>query len=245
MPEPRNQYAFDGRVALITGGASGIGQATAKRLHGFGARVAVFDRGASDDEHVALSLTGDVARSADVDAAVERVERELGRLDVLICCAGITGELCPPLELSDEEFSRVLAINTGGVFYSMRAAIPAMVGRGYGRVVNMASISAKEGLPEADAYAASKAAVVSLTRTVGRSVAGTGVLVNCVAPTVIATPMISALSDEYKAGALAKIPLGRFGEPDELATFIAFLASDDLTYSTGTCFDFSGGRANF
>lgn len=239
-----NTYDFEGRVALVTGGAGGIGHDAAERLRTCGATVAVFDQVAGS-ESSALNMTGDISSSSQVTDAIDRVEAELGSLDVLICCAGITGRVCSPLELSDDEFDRVIAINASGVFYSMRAALPGMVSRGYGRVVNLASISAKEGLPGADAYAASKAAVVSLTRTMGRSVAGTGVLVNCVAPTVVATPMIDALSDEYKEAALARIPLGRFGETDELATFLTFLASSDLTFSTGMCFDFSGGRANF
>lgn len=141
--------------------------------------------------------------------------------------------------------NHVLAVNATGTYAAIRAAIPGMVSRGYGRVVAIASIAAKEGLSNGDAYAASKAAVVSIVRTVGRDLARTGVLVNCIAPALVKTPMATTLSPDQYAHAVARIPMGRLGMPEEVATLVAFLASEDLSFSTGACFDISGGRANY
>ena len=237
-----NHYDFGGRVALVTGGASGIGAATAARLRQGGARVAIFDldAGAADTE---LAISGDVSRSADVDAAVAGVEAELGSLDVLVCCAGVSGDSLRTVEVSDEEWRRVFAINCDGVFYCNRAVLPGMLRRGYGRIVNVASIAGKEGNPPAAAYSASKAAVITMTKSIGKDVAGTGVLVNCIAPAVIETPMLGDMSPEHVSYMIERIPLGRMGKPEEAAALIAFLASEDLSFSTGAAFDLSGGRA--
>ena len=237
-----NTYDFSGRVALVTGGASGIGAATVERLRSGGAQVATFDLHADGDGD-ALAIAGDVTRSSELDAAVARVESELGRLDVLVCCAGVSGDSLRTVDVGDEEWQRVFAVNANGVFYANRAVIPGMQARGYGRIVNVASIAGKEGNPMAAAYSASKAAVITMTKSIGKDLAGTGILVNCIAPAVIETPMLGDMSEEHVGYMIERIPLGRMGRPEEVANLIAFLASEDLSFSTGACFDLSGGRA--
>jgi NAD(P)-dependent dehydrogenase (short-subunit alcohol dehydrogenase family) len=236
------RYDFDGRVALVTGGASGIGAASAERLAADGARVAIFDLDPQARD-TAIAIRGDVTRSADLAAAVERVEDELGRLDVLVCCAGVSGDSLRTVDVTDDEWQRVLAVNATGTFYANRAALPGMIARGYGRIVNVASIAGKEGNPMASAYSASKAAVIALTKSLGKDWARTGVVVNCIAPAVIETPMLGDMSQEHVDYMVERIPLGRIGQPEEVATLIAFLASEDLSFATGACFDLSGGRA--
>ena len=236
-----NLYDFEGRVALVTGGASGIGAATVERLQAGGAKVASFDL--REGESADLALTGDVSKSADLDAAVDRVTRELGRLDVLVCSAGVSGDSLKTVGVGDDEWNRVMAINASGVFFANRAAIRAMEPAGYGRIVNVASIAGKEGNPMAVAYSASKAAVIALTKAVGKDVAGTGILVNCIAPAVIDSPMLGDMSQEHVDYMVARVPLGRMGKPEEVAALIAFLASEELAFATGACFDLSGGRA--
>jgi 2-dehydro-3-deoxy-L-rhamnonate dehydrogenase (NAD+) len=235
-----NTYDFEGRVALITGGASGIGAATAVRLRDGGAEVAVFDR-----EHVEgyVSLTGDIASSADVNDAVAQIERELGRIDVLVNSAGVPGESIRTTEVSDEEWQRVLSINTNGSFYMCRAVLPGMIERGYGRIVLVASIAGKEGNPMAAAYSASKAAVIAMTKAIGKDVARTGVLVNCIAPAVIETPMLGGMTQEHVTYMVERIPMGRMGTADEVATLACWLASEECSFSTGATYDISGGRA--
>lgn len=237
-----NAYDFEGRVALVTGGARGIGAATVERLRAGGAKVAVFDLSAGDGD-ADLAIRGDVTSSSDLDAAAARVVDELGRLDVLVCCAGVSGESLRTVDVSDEEWSKVFAVNANGVFYANRAAIRAMEPNGYGRIVNVASIAGKEGNPMAAAYSASKAAVIAMTKSVGKDVAGTGILVNCIAPAVIETPMLGDMTPEHVDYMVARIPLGRMGSADEVAALIAFLASEELSFATGACFDLSGGRA--
>jgi NAD(P)-dependent dehydrogenase (short-subunit alcohol dehydrogenase family) len=235
-----NAYDFTGRCALVTGGASGIGAAVARRLRAGGAEVAVFDRESVEGY---VSATGDIASSRDVTAAVRQVEGELGRIDVLVNSAGVPGESLRTVEVSDEEWSRVLAINSSGSFYTCRAVLPGMIERGYGRIVLVASIAGKEGNPMAAAYSASKAAVIAMTKAIGKDVAGSGVLVNCIAPAVIETPILAGLSQQHVDYMVERIPLGRMGTAEEVATLVAFLASEDLSFSTGATFDISGGRA--
>src|SRR5262249_7983655 len=233
-----NAYDFSGRVALVTGGASGIGAATAARLRGSGAEVAVFDREPVEEY---VSVTGDLASSADVKAAVAMVEKDLGRIDVLVNSAGVPGESLRTTDVTDEEWQRVFAINANGTFFMCRAVLPAMIERGYGRIVLVASIAGKEGNPMAAAYSASKAAVIAMTKSIGKDVAGTGVLVNCIAPAVIETPILTGLSQHHIDYMVERIPLGRMGQADEVAALACFLASEDLSFSTGATYDISGG----
>jgi 3-oxoacyl-[acyl-carrier protein] reductase len=238
-----NAYDFGGRVALVTGGASGIGAATVELLRTCGARVAVLDSNVDGLRDDVLGIRGDVTRSSEADAAVERVEADLGKLDVLVCSAGVGGESIRAVDVPDEEWHRVFAVNCDGTFFCNRAAVRGMVARGYGRVVNVASIAGKEGNPMAAAYSASKAAVIAMTKSIGKEVAGTGVLVNCIAPAVIDTPILAQLSEQHIGYMIERIPLQRMGKPEEVARLIAYLASEDLSFSTGACFDISGGRA--
>jgi 3-oxoacyl-[acyl-carrier protein] reductase len=233
---------FAGRVALVTGGASGIGAAVAERLLREGAQVAVLDVEEGGPAG-ALSLTGDVRDSASVAAAVERAESELGPLDVLVCSAGITGASLRTVEVDDDEWRRVMAVNADGVFFCNRAVVPGMTERGYGRIVNVASIAGKEGNPMAAAYSASKAAVIALTKAVGKDLAGTGVLVNCIAPAVIETPLLSGITQEHIDYMVERIPMGRLGQADEVAALVCWLASEECSFSTGATYDISGGRA--
>ena len=237
-----NSYDFSGRVALVTGGASGIGAATVERLQAGGARVAVFDLKEEAGGDV-LRIGGDVTRSADLEAAVRRVEEEIGGVDVLVCCAGVSGDSLRTVDVSDAEWERVFAVNANGVFYANRAVLPGMMERGYGRIVNIASIAGKEGNPMAAAYSSSKAAVITMTKAIGKDVAGTGVLVNCIAPAVIETAMLGDMTQEHVDYMVSRIPLGRMGKPEEVASLVAFLASEELSFATGACFDLSGGRA--
>jgi len=237
-----NDHRFRGRVALVTGAASGIGEAVARRLSEEGARVASLDLHAGGPDGV-LALAGDVSSSADVNGAVARVEEELGPIDVLVCSAGVPGASLKTVDVSDEEWKRVLAINADGVFFCNRAVLPGMVERGYGRIVNVASIAGKEGNPMAGAYSASKAAVIAMTKAIGKDVAGTGVLVNCIAPAVIDTPILEGITDEHIGYMVERIPMGRMGEPEEVAALVCWLASEECSFSTGATYDISGGRA--
>lgn len=225
------QGGFAGRVALVTGGASGIGAATVERLRAGGAETHVYDIANGDD----------VRDSARLTAFVE----QLPRLDVLVCAAGVGGDSLHVEDMSDAEWARVHAINLDGVFYANRAAIPKMKATGYGRIVNVASIAGKEGNPMAAAYSSSKAAVIGLTKAIGKDVAGSGILVNSIAPAVIDTPILAQMSQEHIDYMVARIPLGRVGRPEEVAALICWLASEEMSFSTGACFDISGGRATY
>jgi 3-oxoacyl-[acyl-carrier protein] reductase len=236
---------FDGKVALVTGGASGIGATTVSMFVERGAAVASFDLNAGGSPDGALKVDGDATDSRSVADAVARVERELGPLGAVVCCAGTGGDSVHTVDISDEEWRRVFALNCDGVFHFNREAARVMVPRGAGRIVNIASIAGKEGNPMAAAYSASKAAVIGMTKAFGKDLATTGVLVNCIAPAVIATPMLEQLSQEHIDYMVEKIPMGRMGRTEEVAELIAFLASDRMTFSTGATFDISGGRAVF
>jgi 3-oxoacyl-[acyl-carrier protein] reductase len=226
-----NRYGFEDRVALVTGGGSGIGAAAAERLQAGGAEVHVFDLATGDD----------VRDSGQLDAAIDR----LPRLDILVCAAGVGGDSLHTEDVSDEEWERVHAINLNGVFYANRAAVPKMKANGYGRIVNIASIAGKEGNPMATAYSSSKAAVIGLTKAIGKDVAGSGILVNCIAPAVIDTPLLGQITEEHISYMTSRIPLGRMGRTDEVASLICWLASEEMSFSTAACFDISGGRATY
>jgi 3-oxoacyl-[acyl-carrier protein] reductase len=237
-----NSYDFSGRVALVTGAASGIGAAVAERLSAGGAQIAALDLQPVDGY---FSVQADISRSDQVNDAVARVHEEFGQLDVLVNSAGVPGDSLRTVDVDDAEWNRVMGINASGSFFLSRAVLPGMIERGYGRVVLLSSIAGKEGNPMAAAYSASKAAVIALAKAIGKDVAGTGVLVNAVAPAVIETPILAAISQEHVEYMLQRVPLGRMGSAAEVANLVAFLASEDLSFSTGATFDISGGRATF
>ena len=223
------RFDFAGMVAIVTGGASGIGAAAVERLSAGGADVHIFDLANGDD----------VRDAGQLDAAVAR----LPRLDILVCCAGVSGDSLHTAEVSNAEWERVHAINLNGVFYANRAAIPKMLEHDYGRIVNVASIAGKDGNPMAGAYSSSKGAVIAVTKAIGKDVAGSGILVNSIAPAVTDTPILAQMSEEHIAYMASRIPLGRIARPDEVAALICWLASEEMSFSTGACFDVSGGRA--
>jgi NAD(P)-dependent dehydrogenase (short-subunit alcohol dehydrogenase family) len=234
-----NQYDFRSRVALVTGGASGIGAATAEKLRAGGAQVAVFDQKAGAD------VTGDVAVYSEVEAAVKKVEADFGRIDILVNSAGIPGASLHTVDVDAEEWESVMAVNANGSFYTCRAVLPGMLERGYGRIVLVSSVAGKEGNPMAAAYSTSKAAVIAMTKAIAKDVAGSGVIVNCVTPAVIDTPILEGLTDEHINYMVDRIPLRRMGTSDEVANLICWLASEDCSFSTGATFDISGGRATY
>jgi 3-oxoacyl-[acyl-carrier protein] reductase len=205
-------------------------------------------RGPSDrgrDRRGALAHRLDVTDPASWEAAVERATSDWGRLDILVNNAGIAGRSAPATELSVEEWRQVIELDLTGVFLGCRAALPTMTGAGYGRIVNIASIAGKEGNPNAVPYSAAKAGVIGLTKAIAKEVATKGVLVNSVAPAVVETPILAQVSAEHIAYMTSRIPMGRVGQPHEVAALVAFLCSDDLSFSTGAVYDISGGRATY
>jgi 3-oxoacyl-[acyl-carrier protein] reductase len=222
------------RTAVITGGASGLGAATAERLRSEGVHVVTIDLGDCD-------VTADVADPA----AVARAAEQIGPVDILVNSAGIVGPGKPLLETTADEWRHVFDVNVTGTVNTLRAFIPDMVQRGWGRVVNIASMAGKDGNPNLSIYSASKAAVIGLTKSIGKELATTGVLVNVIAPAVIATPMNAATSPDVLAHITSLIPMRRVGQPQEVAELIAFLCSDAVSFSTGAVYDISGGRATY
>ena len=231
------QFDFAGRTAVVTGGAQGIGAAIAKRLKACGAKVSIWDLDSSPRV--------DVSDAQSVQAATERTLRELGRIDVLVNNAGIAGKNAPTVDYPVEEWERVLRVNLTSQFLCCRAVAPHMVKARYGRIVNIASIAGKEGNPNAVAYSASKAGVISLTKSLGKELAQTGVLVNCITPAAAKTAIFDQMTQQHIDYMLSKIPMSRFVEVDEIAALACFLASGDCSFSTGAVFDISGGRATY
>lgn len=238
------------RCAVITGGAAGIGLAVAHRLAVSGARVAIWDRDAAAAQSAADALgSGHLAQAVDVadEAAVEEAtaatQAHFGRIDVLVCSAGITGPNTVTWEYPPEAWRAVFDVNVHGTFYCNRAVVKRMLERDYGRVVNIASIAGKDGNPNAPAYSASKAAVIGLTKSIGKETARTGVRVNCVTPAAVRTAIFDQMTPAHIEFMLSKIPMGRFGQVEEIAAMVAWLASEECSFSTGAVFDLSGGRA--
>jgi len=225
----------EGATALVTGGASGIGAACAKRLAGAGVRVVTADVAAGADER--LDVT-------DADA-VENLAARLGRVDILVNSAGVVGPSAPLVDVELEDWRRTFRINVEGTFLVCRAFVPAMTDAGWGRVVNMASIAAKDGNPGQSAYSASKAAVIALTKSLGKEVATTGVLANVVAPAAVESPMNAGTDPAILARSQSLTPMARMGRPEEIAELVAWLSSEALSFSTGAVYDASGGRASY
>jgi NAD(P)-dependent dehydrogenase (short-subunit alcohol dehydrogenase family) len=243
-----NQLDMQGRGAIVTGGASGIGLAIARRLKASGARLSLWDRDEAALEAAARELGAhvervDVTQEDAVAAAFRKSLGELQRVDALVCSAGITGPNTTVEQYPLEAWKDVIDINLTGVFLCNRAAIAHMVGNDYGRIVNIASIAGKEGNPNASAYSASKAGVISLTKSLGKELAKTGVRVNCVTPAAVKTGMFAQMTQSHIDFMLSKIPMGRFGAVEEIAALVAWLSTEECSFSTGAVFDLSGGRA--
>ncbi|PQP25783.1 SDR family NAD(P)-dependent oxidoreductase [Rhodococcus opacus] len=225
----------EGATALVTGGARGIGAACAKRLTDAGVRVVTADVATGADEH--LDVT-------DADA-VEKLAARLGRVDILVNSAGVVGPSAPLVDVDLEDWRRTFRINVDGTFLLCRAFVPAMTDAGWGRVVNLASIAAKDGNPNQSAYSASKAAVIALTKSLGKEVAQTAVLANVVAPAAVESPMNAGTDPAILARSQSLTPMARMGRPEEIAELVAWLCSEALSFSTGAVYDASGGRASY
>jgi 3-oxoacyl-[acyl-carrier protein] reductase len=242
---------FDGKTALVTGAARGIGLAISERLLTEGARVALVDRDAEVEGVAkrlgprARALVADVTRTAEVERAVATAHQWADRLDVVVNNAGITGRSYPIWELSDEDWQQVIAVDLTSVFLVCRSAVRLMLPRRSGRIVNIASIAGKEGNPTLVPYSTAKAGVIGLTKALAKEVATQGILVHAVAPAVIGTELLQQMTKETVDMLVAKIPMGRVGTPAEVAALVAWLASDECTFTTGAVHDLSGGRASY
>jgi NAD(P)-dependent dehydrogenase (short-subunit alcohol dehydrogenase family) len=240
---------FAGQVAVITGAGSGIGLAVSRRLRSEGAKVSAWDISASALQAGAETYDQGILMNQADEAAVARAAAqtigEFGRIDILVVSAGITGPNATLVNYPPAEWRMVMDVNVNGVFYVNRAVVPHMVERHYGRIVNIASVAGKEGNPNASAYSASKAAVIALTKSLGKELAQSGILVNAVTPAAVRTPMFSQMTQEHIDYMLSKIPAGRFGTVEENASLIAWLVSRECSFTTAAVFDISGGRSTY
>lgn len=241
---------FAGRRAVVTGGAAGIGLAIAMRMADEGAAVTIWDR----DEAAIAKVTGggtiggvaiDISDEDAVAAAARTSAERMGGIDVLVCSAGITGPNTTVVDYPGDAWRKVFDVNVHGTFYANKACVPFMIDGGYGRIVNIASIAGKEGNPNASAYSASKAAVIGLTKSLGKELAKQPITVNCVTPAAVRTAIFDQMSEEHIGYMLSKIPIGRFGTVDEVTALVTWLASEECSFSTGGVFDVSGGRATY
>ncbi len=247
-----NQLDLAGRHAVITGGASGLGLAIARRLLASGASVTLWDlnaelltRAAAELGAGARTVQVDVAQHASVVGALQQTLAQAAAIDVLVNCAGITGPNAKVWDYPPEQWQQVIQVNLNGLFYCCREVLPQMRARNYGRIVNIASVAGKEGNPNASAYSASKAAVIALTKSLGKELADTGVRVNCVTPAAVKTAIFDQMTPEHIAFMLSKIPMNRFGTPDEVAAMVGWLCTEECSFSTGAVFDLSGGRSTY
>ncbi len=228
---------FTGKRAVVTGGASGIGEAVVRRIEAEGGKVVVWD--------VSGGIRVDISDHESVERAAAETIRQVGGIDILVNSAGITGPTVPLAEFPVDGWKRVIDINLNGAFYCNRAVVPHMVAQNYGRIVNIASIAGKEGNPNASAYSASKAGVIGMTKSLAKELAKTSITVNAVTPAAVRTPIFDQMPQAHIDFMLSKIPKGRFGTVDEMASLICWLASEECSFSTGAVFDASGGRATY
>lgn len=249
-----NKIDLAGRCAVITGGAQGIGLAIAERLLASGAILSLWDaneqlvRNVADElsaKDKVHSCTVDVTDSEGVQDAAVLTERDLGRIDILVTSAGITGPNTKCWEYPVDAWQRVMDVNLNGVFYCCRAVVPGMIKQGYGRIVNIASVAGKEGNPNASAYSASKAGVIALTKSLGKELAQHDIAVNCITPAAARTRLFEQMTQEHIDYMLSKIPRGRFAKVEEIASLVAWLVSEENSYTTASAFDLSGGRATY
>ena len=249
-----NKIDLAGRRAVVTGGAQGIGRAIAERLLASGAAVSLWDRDAELLASAVAELSGpgtvhsvsvDVSSAGEVEAATAATLRALGGIDILVANAGITGPNQKLWDYPVDAWQRVMEVNLNGVFLCCRAVVPLMIGQGYGRIVNVASVAGKEGNPNASAYSASKAGVIALTKSLGKELAGRDIAVNCVTPAAAKTRLFEQMTKEHIDYMLSKIPRGRFLLVDEVAAMVAWLVSQENSFTTGAVFDLSGGRATY
>ena len=249
-----NKIDLGGRAAIVTGGARGIGYACAERLLASGATVTIWDQdsAAIDQAIAALGKTGtvygtvvDVTQETSVDTATKTADARMGKIDILVNNAGITGPNKTSWEYEPAEWRRVIDVDLTGAFLCLRAVVPGMKSRGYGRIVNMASVAGKEGNPNAPAYSAAKAGLIGLTKSAGKELATSGVTVNCVTPAAAKTDLFAQMSQQHIDYMLSKIPMNRFIETAEIAALVAWLSSEECSFSTGAVFDLSGGRATY
>lgn len=249
--KPQHADSSPSRVAVITGGAGGLGAAVARRLARSAVVSALWDIDLERAAALAECLPGarayfvDVTDYESVKNATDAVVHDFGRIDILVNSAGSNGPIAPLVDYPLEGWRRTMALNLDGVFHCCRAVVPVMQKGGYGRIVNMSSIGGKEGNPDASCYAAAKAGVIALTKSLGKELALTNIRVNSVAPAAIDTEILSQLTPEFKAMVIAKIPMGRLGRADEVADLVNWLASAECSFCTGAVFDVSGGRATY
>ena len=241
---------LEGQGAIVTGGARGIGLGVARRLAADGARVAIWDRdigplSALGDFTPAYAHAVDVTRVLDVERAFTATAQALGEIRILINNAGINGPVMEATDYPLEAWDQVIAVNLTGVFHCCRATVPHMKALGYGRIVTIASIAGKEGMPKITAYSASKHGVIGFCKSLARELVGTGILVNCVAPAITETELFREMTAEHIAGAKARIPMGRFVQVEEIAAMVAWIASPECSFTTGFVFDITGGRADY
>ena len=246
-----NFFSLQGQVAVVTGGGQGIGEGIATRLSQAGARVAILDANRAGAEEVAAQVKGiglpcDVSSASSVQQAIEEVRRQFGPIQILVNNAGITGRTVPLWELEESDLDKVYAVNLKGVFLTCRAVIPEMLAQGYGRILNVASIAGKEGNPTLIPYSSTKAAVIGLTKALAKEVAGKGnITVNAISPAVIRTKILDTMAKETVQYMISKIPMGRTGTVEEIAALVHFLVSRESSFTTGQCYDISGGRATY
>ena len=242
---------FAGRTAVVTGGASGLGKAAAARIVAEGGTVALWDlnadalKAAAEEIGASHVVALDVADPDAVQAAAESSNAALGKIDILVASAGITGATVPVPEFPIDSWKRVIDINLNGVFYCSRAIVPFMTANGYGRIVNVASVAGKEGNPNASAYSASKAGVIGFTKSLGKELAGKGVIANALTPATFESPILAQMPQSQVDYMRSKIPMGRLGEVDESAAMVCFMASEECSFTTASTFDTSGGRTTY